>query len=83
MDAVKSGLVNIIECKSFTDAQTLAGQEVANTAGFSVPVVVFQQGKRTESQRRPSISFRRQSVDEQIGAEEGNDCRDRGQDEST
>jgi DNA sulfur modification protein DndB len=41
-----NALVEEEKCKTLEDAQRLAGAEVANTGGFSVPVVRFRQGSR-------------------------------------
>jgi len=41
-----SELVNEKKCESLEEAQRQAGAEVANTGGFSVPVVMFRQGAR-------------------------------------
>jgi DGQHR domain-containing protein len=46
MQLTQTGTIKIIECQDFNEAQTRAGQEAANTAGFPAAVVVFQQGKR-------------------------------------
>ena len=40
-------LVNVKACPTLEEAQRLAGSEAANTGAFSIPVVVFRQGKRT------------------------------------
>ena len=39
-------LVKDRPCNDIEEAQTLAGKEVANTGGFSVPVIMFRQGNR-------------------------------------
>lgn len=44
VDAI--ALVDEKKCATLEEAQQLAGNEVANTAGFSVPVVRFRQGSR-------------------------------------
>ncbi|MBI1903526.1 MAG: DNA sulfur modification protein DndB [Planctomycetia bacterium] len=40
------GNVRVVTCTDAVEASTKAGQEVANTAGFPVPVVIFWQGSR-------------------------------------
>lgn len=39
-------LIKERECNDIEEAQALAGKEVANTGGFSVPVIMFRQGNR-------------------------------------
>jgi DNA sulfur modification protein DndB len=57
MQVTQTGTIKIIECTDFNEAQTKAGQEAANTAGFPVPVVVFQQGKRLNLSGALPFSF--------------------------
>ncbi len=57
MNTVAAGNVNLEECKDFTAAQDLAGREAANTVGFSIPVVVFHQGGRTNLSGALPLSF--------------------------
>jgi DNA sulfur modification protein DndB len=40
-------LVTLKSCPTLEEAQRLAGAEAANTGAFSIPVVVFRQGRRT------------------------------------
>lgn len=47
MSEKTSQLVNVKACPTLEEAQRLAGSEAANTGAFSIPVVVFRQGKRT------------------------------------
>lgn len=44
---ISTQLVNLKKCATLEEAQRLAGSEAANTGAFSIPVVVFRQGKRT------------------------------------
>lgn len=57
MQLTHDGTVRRIECTDFNDAQTRAGQEAANTAGFPVPVVVFSQGRRLNLSGALPFSF--------------------------
>jgi len=57
MQETQTGTVKIVECQDFNEAQTRAGQEAANTAGYPVPVVVFRQGKRLNLSGALPFSF--------------------------
>lgn len=46
-EKITTQLVNVKSCPTLEEAQRLAGSEAANTGAFSIPVVVFRQGKRT------------------------------------
>ena len=46
MSELNVGKVNVIDCDSFDDALKRAGTEATNTAGMSLPVVMFHQGNR-------------------------------------
>jgi DGQHR domain-containing protein len=46
MSEVQVGKVCVKECATFDEAQAQAGIESTNTAGMSLPVVIFQQGNR-------------------------------------
>src|SRR5262245_56182357 len=57
MQETQTGTVKMIECQDFNEAQTKAGQEAANTAGFPIPCVVFQQGRRLNLSSALPFSF--------------------------
>lgn len=46
MEQLTNAKVNEKKCATLEEAQQMAGAEVANTGAFSVPVVMFRQGRR-------------------------------------
>ena len=70
MQETQTGTVKIVECKDFNEAQTRAGQEAANTAGFPIPCVVFSQGRRSTLERL-AVFFRRHALRNEIAGEKG------------
>jgi hypothetical protein len=51
------GFVREVLCEDLETAQSRAGAESANTSGHSIPVVVFQQGKRYNMAGALSMGF--------------------------
>ena len=51
------GFVREVLCPDLENAQSRAGAESANTSGHSIPVVVFQQGKRYNMAGALSMGF--------------------------
>jgi len=66
-----SALVDEQKCKTLEQAQQLAGAEVANTAGFSVPVVMFRQGCRRMLTGALPISWMKSRLESRSAGRQG------------
>ncbi len=66
-----SALVDEKKCKTLEEAQQLAGAEVANTGGFSIPVVRFRQGARRMLTGALPISWMKSRLESRSAGRQG------------